>query len=355
MKSYCKGLVVNKAFVTNAYDHWVYSQAGKKNIWRVAKEHGSAIALIDEISHEIESRTLRFDPIIYQERLEGANQKIRHIGIESVKQQVVEHIVIIALESLYNAKLGYYQCAGVAGRGQLYASTSIRKWVSKENHSYYVKADIKKCYESTSHDVIRAYYSKYVKSPDVLYCIDCLLDTFERGLNLGGFFSLITMNLLLAQAYHYLEGLGNERRGKHVPLIDHQLWFMDDILLIGSRKANVKSAARKLESYLKRELGLSLKPWKVSRVDTDPIDMVGFVHRPTHVTVRSKIFIHARRAFVRFARKPSIRCARRVSSYWGYLIHANCWTWIKDHRAHHTMKLAANLLSMQDRSLLCMQ
>ena len=353
MKSYCKGLVVTKAYVTDAYNHWVYSQAGKKNIWRVAKEHGSADKLINEIFHEIETRTLRFDPIICEDRKEGVSQKVRHIGIESVKQQVVEHIVIIAINDFYTAKLGHYQCVGEKGRGQLYASKAIRKWVSKEPRSYYVKADIRKCYESTSHEVIRAFYKKYVKSPDILYCIDCLLDTFDRGLNLGGFFSLVTMNLLLSQAYHYLERLGTERRGKHMPLIDHQLWFMDDILLIGSRKASVKSAARKLAAFLQATLGLSLKPWKVSLVATEPIDMVGFVHRPDCTTLRSKIFIHARRAIVRFARKPSIRLARRVCSYWGYLINANCWRWIKDHRAHHVLRLAAKMLSIQDRSQVC--
>lgn len=349
MKSYCKGLKIDRAFVEQAYMSWLYSQAGKKNAWRIKGEHGDVEHLIAEITREISTRTLTFVPIKYEERTEGVNQKVRHIGIESVKEQVVEHVVILAIKDLFNAKIGHYQCAGIRGRGQLMASKAIRKWIVKAPGSYFVKADIRKCYESTPHEVVMEFYRKYVKSDDVLYCIESILGTFKHGLNLGGFFSLITMTLLLSKAYHYLEGLGKQKRGKHVGLIAHQIWFMDDILLIGNRKADVKSAARKLECYLARELGLTLKQWKVSRVGIEPIDMVGFVHRPGKTTIRARVFIHARRSFKRFAKSPSLKQARRVSSYWGYFKHTDSWRWITRNKAHRLARHAARMVSLRDR------
>ena len=351
MKTYCKRLDIGREFVAEAYVRWRASQAGKKNEWRVSREHGGADALIDEIAAEIHGRCLTFAPIRYEERFEGTGGKLRRIGIECVKQQVVEHVVMLAIEPLWKAKLGAYQTAGVRGRGQVCASRAIRRWCDKMPRGYYVKADIRKCYESTSHEVVRGYYAKHIRSADVLYCVDALLATVDGGcgLNLGGAFSLVTMTLLLADAYHYVEGLGRRRRGKWVPLAVHQLWFMDDILLMGGRKADVRSAARKLEAFLAERYGLHLKPWKVCRIDAEPIDMCGFVNSPRKTGVRGRIFVRAGRAFRRFGRHPCVTLARRAVSYWGFLAHADTWRWAVKTNAHAVRHRASRLISSTER------
>lgn len=118
MKSYCKCLVIDRKHVARAYELWSKAQAGHKNAWRVPKEHGSASALIDEIAEEVAERRLSFRPIHRYEHREPTNGKVRTIGVESVKQQVVDYAVILAMQPLLDAKLGYWQVAGVPGKGQ---------------------------------------------------------------------------------------------------------------------------------------------------------------------------------------------------------------------------------------------
>ena len=118
MKSYCKSLVMSRALVAAAYEKWRHAQAGHKNAWRVDAEHGSADALIDEITREIAGRCLTRRPIHRYERIEPTNGKRRVIGVESVKQQVLDYAVIGAMEPFLSAKLGYWQVAGVPGKGQ---------------------------------------------------------------------------------------------------------------------------------------------------------------------------------------------------------------------------------------------
>lgn len=85
MKTYCKHMVIDREHVTEAYELWRVSDAGKKNEWRVAVEHGGKDALIDEIVKEVAARGLTFRPIERYPRREPTNGKIRIIGVESVK------------------------------------------------------------------------------------------------------------------------------------------------------------------------------------------------------------------------------------------------------------------------------
>lgn len=74
MKTYCRGLRIDRAIVEEAYREWREAPAGKKNAWRVAHEHGSAANLIDEVAREIAERRLSFETI------HRKNTEVRHGG-----------------------------------------------------------------------------------------------------------------------------------------------------------------------------------------------------------------------------------------------------------------------------------
>lgn len=314
---------MDRAHIARAYDEWRQAESGRKNGWRVAKEHGSAEALIDELAAEVAGRCVALRPIKRYAHVEPTNGKVRTIGVESVKQQVLDYAVVLALEPLLSAKVGYWQVAGVKGKGQLACKRAMRKWVL--DGGYHVKLDIRQCYPSISHEVVRRILHKYARSADVLYCVDVLLATYNAGgLEIGSYFSLQMANLVLSFAYHHLEGLGKRRRGRWVPLVTHQLWHLDDCLLMARDKRNLKMAVRSLERYLRDELGLEIKPWKVARTSAaEPLDMGGFVVRDSRCTLRPAIFRRARRAFSRFARRRTLRLAYRVVSYWGWLVNTD--------------------------------
>lgn len=212
---------------------------------------------------------------------------------------------------------------------------------------FYVKMDVRKCYPSTGHDVVRRIFRKHIASEDVNYCIDRILDTYTGGgLEIGSYFSLRAEQLVLSYAYHHVEGLHKERRGKKRALVEHQLWYMDDVLLMGRDKRDLRMAARSLSRFMKSELGLEIKPWKVCRVsEAEPIDMAGYVVRPSHVEVRAGTFLRGMRAFRRFRRKPGLRRARRVTSFMGYFKHADCHGLIARNDMHATMRAARRYVS----------
>lgn len=135
------------------------------------------------------------------------------------------------------------------------------------------------------------------------------------------------------------------------------IFYMDDILLIGAREADVKRAARALEKYLLKEYGLTIKPdadlFPIDyRIKTGykyenyrekdkaerrgkPIDMMGYVIYRDHTEIRSKIFLRARRAYsvawycMKNGVEIPLEIAYKCTSYYGWFKHTDS-KYVKD-------------------------
>lgn len=326
MKSYCKGLVITREHVWHALMSWEDGESGRKNAHRIQDEYGSEDALVDEIYQQVRSRTLRFRPIHRYQHVEPTNGKLRIIGVESVKQQVCDYLAIGLMQPLYDARIGFYQVAATKGKGQRMCRAALRKWVRRSK--YHVKLDISKCYPSTEPRLAMAVYERYVRSEDIIYVISSLLETYDGGLEIGSYFALKTMQLILSFAYHHVETLGRRRRGKWIPFVRHQIWHLDDMLLISNNKRDLKIAARSLTRFLKSSFGLSVKPWKTKVVSkSEPLDIGGWVVRNgrsgARVTLRPGTFLRTVRTFARFQKRLTLKLARRCASRWGQLLYAN--------------------------------
>ena len=125
MKTYCRGLAIDRAIVEEAYREWCEAPAGKKNAWRVVQEHGSAASLIDEVAREIAERRLVFEPIHRYDHIEPTNGKVRTIGVSSVKQQLVDYVVVHCCADFLKARVGHYQASSVKGKGATFAMRTI--------------------------------------------------------------------------------------------------------------------------------------------------------------------------------------------------------------------------------------
>lgn len=347
MKTYCKNLVVDEAIVARAYDRWRHNEAGRKNAWRVPREHGSVEALCAEIAREMNDGTLAFAPLKTVPRNEDG--KVREIGVEPVKQQVCGYVVDLALEEMWNARVGYWQISR-PGFGQFRAAGSVQRWMRQ--CGYHVHLDIRKCYDSIRCESVERMLAKHVRCEAVVEGAGAIMRSYPDGhLMIGSYFSLRMAHLVLSYGYHHVEGLGKVRRGKRRALVAHQLWYVDDVWLFGDDKRDLKAAARSLGRYMGDEFGLRLKPWKVCRCgEQEPADVAGVVVRPSCVTVRDKTFLRARRALMRCRRKPrDTHLARRALSYDGWLKNTDCQGFRMRHGVPRTLRRAKRTVSAQDK------
>lgn len=311
--------------------------AARKNENRCELFADELRGIAEDITKRIKERDLKLEPVRYEMRIDGMSGKKREIGLESTMHQICDHAASGMLGELLTAKLSYYQCASIKGKGQVFGMRAIQKFIKKENYAeqkskergipyankakYFVKADIEKCYPSMTPEMVMCWLERDIgKNKTLLWFIRELLTIHKHGLIIGSILSKDLCNYILSYAYREMMGYQKERRGKKIRLVDFSLFYMDDILAFGRDRRNVKTAINKIDTYLQNNFALHLKEKRhVKELEKEPVDMMGYViHADGHVTIRARIFIKARRTYKRAEKNMTLKRAQRVISYKGY-------------------------------------
>ena len=307
--------------IKQEYIRCIYYRYGKKAMYPFTE------IVISKIQNEIKSGNISFPEIWYREKVDGSSGKIRRIGIQNIKQQLYDYIAVEGLKPVLK-RIGEYQYASIEGRGTVKGKEVISHWIRNGNMRYFVKLDVRKCFESIDHGKMMEFLRRLVKNEALLDLIELLLRSFERGLSIGSYLSQYLCNLYMSILYHEIkERMYRTRRGKHgekrVNLVRHCLIYMDDILMIGSRKIDLEKAV-KLTVQKASEMGLQIKPnYQVKQIDGNNIDMLGYKIYRTHTEIRGRTYLRVRRAFRRVSRCLTEVLARKCLSYNGYLKHTN--------------------------------
>lgn len=282
---------------------------------------------ISEIQQEIINNTISFPDIWYRDKVDGSSGKLRRIGIQNIKQQLYDYIAVEGLQPIFK-RIGEYQYASIPGRGTTKGKEVISHWIRNKDMRYFVKLDVRKCFESIDHERLMDFLNKYIKNDLLLNLVHILIDSFECGLSIGSYLSQYLCNLYMSILYHeIMENMYRIRNGKtgkkRINLVRHCLIYMDDILLIGSGKRDMEMAVKKIIQKAD-EMGLTIKDsWQVRGIDEVPIDMMGFKIYRTHVEIRGRIFLRVRRSFRRARKRITLRIAKKCVSYYGYLKHTD--------------------------------
>lgn len=294
--------------------------------------------IITDLQEEIINNSVSFPAIWYREKIDDSSGKVRRIGIQNIKQQLYDYIAIEGMRPLLK-RIGEYQYASIPGRGTTKGKQVISRWIQDRNMRYFAKLDVKKCFESIDHDLLMKFLKEHIKNEKLIWLIRTLIGGFEKGLSIGSYLSQYLCNLYMSILYHYImEDLYKTRRGRRANLVCHCLIYMDDILLIGSRKRDIEMAIKKIIRKAD-EMGLTIKDnWQVRSIDEVPIDMMGFKIYRTHTEIRGRIFLRVRRSFRRARKRITLRTAKKCISYYGYLKHTNSKRIIRRWKVKSTIK-----------------
>lgn len=317
--------------------------------------------LVDYIAHEmyleIKNRTIKLRKINYNEIIDKGSKKKRVIGSASMKQQCYDYVVVNALKDMFNAKIGHYQCASLPKKGQLFGKQAIETWIrtNPKKCKWFFKGDVKQFYPSVNHTIAKRLLKRDIKNEDILYTAFVLIDTYgDIGLCIGSYFCQYMANYIMSYAYHYVtEMLYVERRGKRYNLIHHALFYMDDIILIGSNKRHVKKASIELEKYLNKFFNLNLKlDYQLFPIDSRPIDMMGYKIYSNHTTIRKRIFKPANKVFSKVKGKDTmtIEDAHKIASYYGYFKYTNSYKYKRKVKMMHSLRVAKEVISNEAKN-----
>lgn len=333
--------------IKQEYIRCIYYRYGKSAMYPFTE------IVISEIQNEIKSRNISFPEIWYREKLDGSSGKIRRIGIQNIKQQLYDYIAVEGLKPVLK-RIGEYQYASIEGRGTTKGKDVISRWIRNKNMRYFVKLDVKKCFESIDHDKIMEFLKKLVKNEPLLNLIELLIGNFERGLSIGSYLSQYLCNLYMSILYHeIMENMYRIRRGKRgekrINLVRHCLIYMDDILMIGSRKRDLEKAVKQTIKKA-TEMGLEIKlNYQAKEIDGNCIDMLGFNIYRTHTEIRGRTFLRVRRSFRRARKRLTEGVARKCLSYYGYLKHTNSRRFQRKWKVRRTIKKCKGVIRNESK------
>lgn len=316
------------------------------------------------IFNEIDTQSITLEPIKYIDKVDVSSGKVRKIGLASIKQQVYDYIVVKACNRMFLNKIGTYQCASIKGRGQIYGKKAIEKWIRKNPKSckWIWKGDVKKFYPSVSHDKLKRLLRRDIKNDTVIYILFTLINTYDTGLCIGSYLSKSLANYYLSYAYHYLSEqcfkIRHKRDGtvKRVRLISHLLFYMDDVVIFSSSKKDLKLCIKALNNYLSVRLGLKIKNNKqLFKLDSRPIDMMGYRIYTDKTTIRKRIFKRANNVICRY-RSPetvmSVKDAKSIMAYKGYFDNSNSLYYKRKHKCERIFDCARKVIRNENKGFI---
>lgn len=323
-----------------------------------------------ELRERLLSEELSLPPVSEEVRKDPGSGKLRTITVLSIDHLLLDHVVVCGMQELC-ARISAHQVSSIPKRGAKLGKLYLERWTSHSATKYAVKLDVKNFYGSIDRERLLRWLGKRVKNEKLLWLIRQLIYSAKEGMAIGSYLSQTLANIYLSDLWHYAkEQLFAIRRGKRIPFVKHALFYMDDMVFLGTSASNLKKAAFAVVERAKYFLGLVIKSnWNVFTISRKhPIDMMGYRVFQYFTTLRKRVFKRVRRAIIRFRRliqaikrkrygnnmPVSYKLALRLMSYKGYTKHVNMYGFLRKHNAYPLFTIAAQVIShVQKSKLLC--
>lgn len=310
--------------------------------------------IAEDIKCRIVNEKLNLKPVTIKERKDPGTQKVRKIAVLSIEQLIMDHVAVLGMQEALK-RVGVTQVSSIKGRGAHYGKKYIEKWLRtkyKGKKLYSAKLDIKDFYGSTQRAILVQWLEKHIKNTKLIWLITSLLNTTDKGLQIGSYLSQALANLYLSDIYHFAkEHCVSKRRNKIIHKVSECLFYMDDMVYIGTNKKLLQQACKEITDFAKNYLGLTIKPgWQVHLISTNnPIDIMGFRFTRAATTLRKRIARFAIRTLNRIQNNfRSIKFCRRLMSYKGYLIYTSTKKLLRKHDALNFFEKSAHTISIVD-------
>lgn len=247
--------------------------------------------------------------------------KERQICASAFGEQVLHHALMNVCHEHFERVQVFDSYASRKGKGTYAALERAKTFTNK--HEWYLKLDVRKFFESISHEVLVLQLARTFKDAAVVGIFEQIIRSYEagsgRGLPIGNLTSQYFAN-------HYLVGL--DRFVKEKLRVRAYIRYMDDMVLWHPEKEALRTAKSAVADYLETELRLSLKPESLNR-SSSGLPFLGYHVFPHHVRLLQK----SKQRFVRKLRRieagyhsgewDEAKCQRRALPLLAFTGHAD--------------------------------
>jgi len=212
--------------------------------------------------------------------------KERVISVAAFRDRVVHHALINVIEPIFEAIFIKDSYATRKNKGLhlgVYATQNYAR-----SYQWYLKLDIRKYFDSVSHEILIKLISQKIKDPKIITLCKSILknqtDSMglaeDTGLPVGNLTSQFFANIYLNQLDHYV---------KQVLGYKGYVRYMDDFVLFSEDKISLKRDLQLIETFLAEKLKLQIKEKSVQINRTNQgIPYLGYRVYPNLLRIRKE-------------------------------------------------------------------
>lgn len=368
----------NDRVVVRIFGYQGNDPARPKGALDPAKVHNYAVRLV----RELEEGRWHHQP--GKKRSIVSSGKLREIEIARLKDHIVQWMAMLTIEDLETKKMYRHSCGNLPRRGIEDARKTVEKWTRSGDCRFFVKLDIRHFYQTVNLKKLSDLLRSHIKDRRFISMIDQIVYSSEewqsllddpKNLAIGYYSSPWFANIYLTPLDNFITGcLFKERRGKRLKYVKHYLRYVDDLLLMGTSKSDLKKAVKKIQAFCREELDVEIKGnWEICTVaellppdekgrmnvkpGTKRVDIVGYTFTTTTTWVRAGNFLKIRRLAKRIRKRLTtegcvlLQNAQAMLSRVGWFSHADSKHFYELYiKPYVDIKLMKEIISYADKN-----
>lgn len=314
-----------------------------------------------KIREMLETETWVPHPYTIRQINDGIKRKKRIIAVPRFyPDQCVHHAFVRVFREVVQHSAYEHNCGCVPGKGTDGAKKAIERWIRRDpkGTGKVLKLDVRKCYPTMPHEVLRAKLEARIKDRRFLRLAGRIIASYQQPMATGGrllpeteavgipvglFPSPWFCNFFFQDLDHFIAGKCG---------VKHYVRYVDDMVLFDTSKKRLHKALRLISEKL-REDGMSVKSnWQVFHLRIRPLDFLGYRFYPGRTIIRKSIMYRISRKARNISRMQYISPANAAGmiSYMGYIYHSDSWNfWRKWIRPRVNLKLLKGVVKHENR------
>lgn len=251
--------------------------------------------------------------------------------------RIIQWAVLQIIGPIFEKMFIYDTYSSIPNRGIHFGLKRVKEALKDEyNTKYCLKLDIKQYYPSINHGILKDKLRRKFKDKDLLWLLDVIIDSFDKGIPIGNYLSQYFANYYLTEFDRYC---------KQTLHIKYYFRYMDDIVVLHKNKKYLHWLKRHFDWYFRENLEVEIKAnWQVFPTNVRGIDFLGYRIYKNFTLLRTGTKKRMKHKMKNISNHKNIsykdNCS--IQSYKGWLKHCDSYRLYQKHIKNLEMRYAEN-------------